>query len=61
MKDRDERCLFSLTLQLMSGQKVIRAPVAVVCLKEPSQQQLPPRFQSTFIVSHDYSRGLSAL
>ncbi len=62
---RDERwkaSFFSETLQLMSGQKVtVYTPVALVRLKEPSQQQLSPHFHSTFILCCNYSRGLSAL
>lgn len=62
---RDERwkaSFFSETLQLMSGQKVtVYTPVALVRLKEPSQQQLSPHFHSAFILCCNYSRGLSAL
>lgn len=53
---------FSEALQLMSGQKVtVYIPVALVRLKEPSQQQLSLRFHSAFILHCNYSRGLGAL
>lgn len=62
MKDSPRRKAFLEALQLMSGQKVtVYTPVALVCLKEASQQQLSPRFHSAFILCCNYSRGLGAL
>ena len=66
---RDERWkhpffffFFSEALQLMSGQKVtVCIPAATLRLKEPSQQQLSPRFHSAFILRCNYSGGLGAL